>query len=105
MTNMHFEELWEKCEALNKEASDPTVPTENLMQDLRMKLDLYLAIDSRTELPEADRQNAKSRTLGEILMTLTHLSLRDNINVYEALGVALQHHSVNYFSQKYHPTT
>jgi hypothetical protein len=99
MTNMHFEELWEKCEGLHK-ASNSDISTEALMESLIMKIKLYKIIDSKTELSEEDRKNAKSRTLGEILMTLTHVSLRDNINVFEALGVALQYSTVNSYQQK-----
>ena len=105
MTKMHFEQLWEQCEQLHQQASDAEVPIANLVEELVMKINLYQAIDARQELSEEDRQKAKSRTLGEILLTLTHLSLKDNINVYEALGVALQYRSVSYFSQKYHSTT
>lgn len=98
---MHFEELWEKCEQLHQQSSEGKVPIENLMEELLMKVQLYKTIDQKTELPEEDRQKIKSRTLGEILMTLTHVSLKDNINVFEALGVALQFRSSDVFQQKY----
>jgi hypothetical protein len=104
-TKMHFEELWEKCEELHQQASDVNIPIEILMEELLMKINLYKAVDSKTEIPEDDRQKIKSRTLGEILLTLTHLSLKDKINVFEALGIALQYRSTTYFAQKYHSTT
>lgn len=99
---MHFEELWEKCEELHKEMgqSDNAV----LLEELAMKVSLYKAIDAKPEIPEEDRQKAKSRALGEILLTLTHMSLQDNINVFEALGVAFQYRSAAHFSQKYQAT-
>lgn len=99
---MHFEELWEKCEELHKEMgqSDNTV----LLEELAMKVSLYKAIDAKPEIPEEDRQKAKSRALGEILLTLTHMSLQDNINVFEALGVAFQYRSAAHFSRKYQAT-
>jgi hypothetical protein len=98
---MHFEELWEQCERLHQEASDQRVPIANLMEVLSLKMTLYQAIDARAELSEEDRQNAKSRTLGEILLTLTHLSLQDNINVFQALATALQYRGIAHFSRKY----
>jgi hypothetical protein len=101
MTEMHFEELWEKCENLHQEMGSK-LSTEELISQLAMKLDLYKTLDTKIEIPEEDRQQAKSRILGEILLTITNLSLKDNINVFESLGLALQYRRVNYFGQKYH---
>jgi hypothetical protein len=100
----HFEELWEKCEKLHQQAGTDA-STEVLINELTMKINLYQAVDVRTELSTEDRQMAKSRIMGEILLTLTHMSLKDNINVFEALGVAHNNRSVDFFSQKYQPTT
>jgi hypothetical protein len=85
-----FEELWNKSEEFQKNASKDTT-TQNIIEELLLKLNLYKAIDLKTEIPEEERQKIKSRTLGEILLTFTCLSLKDNINVYEALSVALQY--------------
>lgn len=99
---MHFEELWEKCELLHKEVDAGGQKTiQALMDELMMKISLYKAIDTKTEISEEDRQKIKSRTLGEILLTLTHVSLQDNINVYEALALALQYRSITLYQQKY----
>jgi len=93
MTKMiSFEELWNKSEEFQKNASKETT-TQNIIEELLLKLNLYKAIDLKTEIPEEERQKIKSRTLGEILLTFTCLSLKDNINVYEALSVALQYRS------------
>lgn len=101
--NMHFEELWEKCEELHQQTGSDA-STEALIDELIMKINLYQAIDAKTELSIEDRQMAKSRTMGEILLTLTHMSLKDSINVFEALGVALQYRSISHFSEKYQTT-
>lgn len=102
MSNLHFEELWEKCEQLHKETDvDGQQTIQVLVNELMMKLSLYKAIDTKTEISEEDRQKIKSRTLGEILLTLTHVSLKDNINVYEALALALQYRSITHYQQKY----
>jgi divalent metal cation (Fe/Co/Zn/Cd) transporter len=88
--SIHFEELWEQCEQLHlKSGGNESIST--IMDELSMKINLYKMIDSKTEVPKEDRQNIKSRTLGEILLTLTHLSLKENINVFEALSIAAQH--------------
>jgi len=87
---IHFEELWVKCENLYKDSLDKqTVST--IMDELAMKINLYKIIDSKQEVPVEDRQKIKSRTMGEILLTLTNLSLLDNINVYEALSISQQY--------------
>lgn len=97
---IHFEELWEKCEQFHQEASkDRTIP--GLIDELMMKLNLYKVIDSKTEISDVERQKIKSRTLGEILLTLTDVSLKDNVNVFEVLNIALQYRSVEHYSQKY----
>ena len=93
MTKMiSFEELWNKSEEFQKNASKDTT-TQNIIEELLLKLNLYKVIDLKIEIPEEERQKIKSRTLGEILLTFTCLSLKDNINVYEALSVALQYRS------------
>ena len=100
MTNMHFEELWEKCENFHKESGiDQSIA--NLIDELSYKITLYKALDAKTEIPAEELQKAKSRTLGEILLTLTNLSLKDNVNVFDALGVALQYKSVGFYNQKH----
>ena len=90
-----FEELWNKSEEFQKNVFKDTT-TQNIIEELILKLNLYKAIDLKMEIPEEERQKVKSRTLGEILLTLTCLSLKDNINVYESLSVALQYRSSTY---------
>lgn len=95
----HFEVLWEKSEEFQKDAT-ANISTQQVLEELMMKISLYKAIDAKTEIPIEDRQKVKSRTLGEILLTLTALSLKDNINVYEALNIALQYRSVDHYVRK-----
>lgn len=87
---IHFEELWEKCEKLHQEAGNSD-PVSTIVNELMLKVDLYKMIDGKAEIPEEERQKAKSRTMGEILLTLTSLSLKDNINVFESLSIAQQY--------------
>jgi len=96
---VHFERLWEQAEEFQKEGSANS-NVQQIIEELVMKISLYKAIDSKTEIPEEDRKKVKSRTLGEILLTLTGLSLKDNINVYESLNMALQYRSLDFFVRK-----
>lgn len=87
---IHFEELWEQCENLHKEiGGNETIPT--IMDELSMKINLYKLIDGKIDIPVEERQKVKSRTLGEILLTITNLSLKENINVFEVLSIAKQY--------------
>ena len=96
---LHFEELWEKCEQFQQETA-ASRDVQSVLEELILKINLYKAIDAKEEIPETDRQKIKSRTLGEILLTLTTLSMKDNVNVYEALNIALQYRSLEHFNVK-----
>jgi hypothetical protein len=95
---VHFEKLWEQSEEFQKDGSANST-VQQIVEELLMKISLYKAIDAKTEIPVEDRQKVKSRTLGEILLTLTALSLKDNINVYESLNIALQYRSLDYYTK------
>jgi hypothetical protein len=99
MPDKHFEELWVKCEDFQKEATAGST-VQGIIEELSMKISLYKAIDTKTEIPDEDRKKVKSRILGEILLTLTGLSLKDNINVYEALNIALQYRSIDFYVKR-----
>lgn len=99
---MHFEELWEHCENFHNNAN-LGASTHSIIDELIMKINLYKAIDEKKEIPDEEYQKIKSRTLGEILLTMTKLSLKDNINVFEALGVALQYRNVDVQTQVKQP--
>ena len=92
---IHFEELWEKCENLHKQIGGD-IEVSSIMDELAMKVNLYKVIDSKEEIPVEEKKKAKSRTLGEILLTITHLSLKDDINVFDALNVAHHYRDVEY---------
>jgi len=87
---VHFEHLWEESEKLHAHDNSSI---SSVIEELLMKVNLYKIIEERTDIPDEERQKVKSRTLGEILLSLTHLSVKDNINVFQALKVANQHRS------------
>ena len=97
---LSFSELWEKCENFHKEYSaDDSV--SNIIASLNMKLGLYAAIANKSDIVTEDMEKAKSRLMGEILLSLTALSLKDNINVFESLNTAQLHHSIGVYSIKH----
>lgn len=96
---MHFEDLWVKCEKYHQDTAQDEVGS--IIEELMLKINIYKVIDQKSEIPEDERKKIKSRTLGEILLTLTSLSNKDDIDVFEALSIALQYHSIEHYSQKY----
>jgi hypothetical protein len=95
-----FDQLWEKSEGLFQDSISNETSSQ-ILDELILKIKLYQAIDQKKEIPETEQQIIKSRTIGEILLTLTKLSLKDNLNVYEALNIAMQYRSIDQFSKKY----
>jgi len=98
---IHFEELWEQCENFHKEHSTKT-EIQPIIEALMMKLSLYKALSAQKDMPGEEMQKVKARTLGEIVLTLTCLSLKDNIDVYGALATALQYRNIDVLDKK-HP--
>lgn len=96
----HFEELWEESEKLHKDVISSS-NTSELINELIMKINVYKVIDLKTDIPNEERQKIKSRTFGEILLTLTQMSLKDDINVFDALNTAYKYRSIEYYSSKY----
>lgn len=99
--NQHFEELWEKCEEFHKTSGDTGSATESDISELMMKLNLYKAMCQKEDLPADSAGKIKTRAMGEILLLLTKISLKDNINTFAALQEALEYKSIETFSQKY----
>jgi hypothetical protein len=95
-----FEDLWNKCEGFQKDASANT-QVQQITDELVLKINLYKVIDAKQEIPEEERQKVKSRILGEILLAITCLSFKDNINIYESLSLALQYRSIDHYDKKY----
>lgn len=104
MTNnnqIHFENLWDKAEELQSEANQLN-DTSSLINELILKSKLYQSINSNSShMTEEDLQKIKLRALGEVLLVLTGISQKDNIDVYKALQEALQFKSIEFYDQKY----
>jgi len=98
---MHFEEVWEMCEKFHQEESKNATPCQTILDELMMKINLYRMVDSAADPSNEDKEKAKSRLYGEILLTLTNLSLKDNINVFEALVTSYKNHTIDFYNAKY----
>lgn len=99
---VHFEDLWEKCELLHQDFVEQE-ETQSIINELLIKLNLYKALNEKTEIPKEDLEKAKSRTFGEILLTLTNLSLKEKINVFDALATAYKYRAVEHYTEKHKP--
>lgn len=96
----HFERLWVQCEELQKDAAEHT-EVKTIIDEMMMKLGLYKTVDAQiSHITEEERPKVKSRALGEILLTLTCLSMKDNINVFEALATALHYRTIQHLDKK-----
>ena len=96
----HFEEIWVNCENFHKESGVLSNDVQNLLEELILKINLYKTMDAKGEIPVEDQQKVKSRLMGEILLTLTGLSFKDDINVYDSLNIALQYRSLVHHGKK-----
>lgn len=99
---VHFEDLWEKCENLHKDGVEQD-EVQAIVNELIMKLTLYKTLDDKKEIPQEEIEKVKSRTFGEILLTLTNLSIKDSINVFDALATAYKYRAIQHYSEKYEP--
>jgi len=99
MTTKHFEHLWEEaenCHSLYISKSD----INSIINEIELKLNLYKSIDN-SAIPAEDKEKTKSHLFGEILLSITQLTLKDNINSYKALKEAIFHKNIDIFSKKY----
>ena len=91
--------MWEQCENFHKNnIAETSIP--QLIEELVLKVNLYKTIDSQADMLGTELEKIKSRILGEILLTITGLSLKGNINVYESLAMALQTRSLAGYGKK-----
>jgi hypothetical protein len=97
---LHFEALWEKAEQLHQSSINGETDA-SIAEELTFKIDLYRDIAKKEGIPEEEMHALQSRLMGEILLTLTKLSLKDNVDVYQALSVAMQYRSIDHYATKY----
>ena len=95
-----FSDLWEKSEDHHKLSNNKSDNIQ-IVEELLLKVGLYKTVISNSEIPKEELEKVKVRLYGEILLTLTNLSLEDNVNVYEALASALQQRNIKLLEEKY----
>jgi hypothetical protein len=103
MTYQTFNELWEAAE--NAQVSQTiklTIP--DLTSHITNQLTAYQAIDA-SEAPEPAKTRLKEACMGEILLTMTQLSYKDNINTFVALQTALEKVKILSLADKYQLTS
>jgi len=96
----HFEQLWEDAEKINAEINDGT-PVTALVEELIQKLGVYRILDQNDKVPADEKIKLKSHLFGKILVLLTNLSLKDNINVYASLNNSIEDLKIDLFESKY----
>jgi hypothetical protein len=81
----HFEDVWNAAEK-NASDDDKSRLVQSLVMELTYKLGLYEAIDLNEQITADEKKKAKEQIFGSLLMTLSILSLKDNIDVFSAMG-------------------
>lgn len=84
----HFENLWETSEKYYLKSINDT-KQNNILDELIYKAELYKSINDK-DISKEEKDKIKSHLFGEILMTLTQLSLKEDINSYKALYLAIK---------------
>jgi hypothetical protein len=97
---VHFEDLWGQCEKFHQENVN-VKDLQPIIEALLMKVNLYKSLSNQKDIPGDEMQKLKSRLLGELVFALTCISLKDDINVFEALAIALQHRTIDVLDKKY----
>lgn len=97
----HFEDLWDQCEKFHKENSAEDDSAEEILNQLILKLTLLKTVESNSNLLKQEQEMAKSRLIGEILLSITNLSYKYNVNVFTALKTALTQNNIDYYDSKY----
>ncbi len=96
----HFENLWEEAEKYHQEIINDTNHS-SIFEEFILKLNLLKLVVENTLLPDDQKKKATQYAFGEILLTLTQLSLKDNINAYAALNSALHYKTIEQLGKKY----
>ena len=94
-----FNELWENAEKALKEETNLS-SSEDLVKEIIAKFKLYSLV-SNSGFAEEDCSRLRSHAFGKILLAITQLSFKDNVNVYAALKIALDEAKLNSFEAKY----
>jgi len=85
----HFEELWEAAESYYLDTIKETAAS-SILDEAILKLTLLRSIDTYTEVQDDQKSKMKIMAYGEAMMALTQYSLKENINAFASLYLALR---------------
>ena len=91
MIPVSYDMIWETSEQLFK---DDKSDTGSIINELIAKLSFYQTLDT-SELAQEEKNKAKQFVMGNILMTLSHLTLKDNLNIYTIHKEAISTQQIN----------
>lgn len=95
---MHFENLWSDAEnSFQQELSDSA---EEILQRIIVKLNILSSLDKKELSSKEEVGKTKEHLIGEILLDFTHLSAKENINVYKALQDSLHYRKMSLLIEK-----
>jgi hypothetical protein len=94
-----FADLWNTAESLLQTETN-SLSVQNLTEQLITQMSAYRAIDESTAPVEA-KNKLKENWMGSILLTMTQLSYKDNINTFTALQLAVEKIKILELSTKY----
>lgn len=78
----HFEDLWQASELLFK---NDTTDSNSIVKEIMAKLYLYQSVSEKSEISQEEKSQLQYHIMGTVLSAITHLALKDNINVFAAL--------------------
>jgi len=100
MTLKSFDQVWEEGEALFKDQVSPD-DLEPALKELELKIGIFRLLSEKKEIPPEEMKAMKMKTMGEILLSMTHISLLENINVYAALKETVLYRSIDHYAEKH----
>lgn len=100
MTPKTFDQIWEEGEQLFKDqiAQDDL---ESVLKELELKIGLFRLLSGKKDGAPEELAAVKLKTMGEILLSMTHLSLLENINVYAALKETVLYRTIDQLAEKH----
>lgn len=82
----HFEDLWGAAEKSFQ--NDLNIENEVILNKASINLNLFKTLSKYPATEDLDK--IKAHLMGELLLSLSHLSLKENIDVFYAMQLALK---------------
>lgn len=96
-----FDNIWEDAEKLLEQETSHS-STSQLIKECIAKLSMLDSLSSlENTMPTEDLLRLKSHAMGKVLLVLTQISMKDNINVYTALRDVIENRKISLLEEKY----